>query len=67
MHRNRERGVEFMTKNELELLNIIRTSEDPQKAMMIAIDIICQYLEQHGSLQGQPAADPQVLPGTIPA
>jgi hypothetical protein len=49
-----------MTKNEQELIDIIRTSEDPQKALMVAIDIICQYLTQHGSSQGQPAADPPV-------
>lgn len=48
-----------MTKNEQELLDIIRTSEDPQKAMLTAIDIICQYITQHGSSQAQPAADQQ--------
>lgn len=36
-----------MTKNEQELIDIIRTSEDPQKAMVTAIDIICQYIAQN--------------------
>lgn len=36
-----------MTKNELELIDIIRTSEDPQKSMVTAIDIICQYIAEH--------------------
>jgi hypothetical protein len=49
-----------MTKNEQELIDIIRTSEDPQKAMLTAIDIICHYLELHGSSPEQPAADQQV-------
>lgn len=56
------KGRGIMTQNEQELINIIRTSEDPQQAMMTAIDIICQYLMQHGSLQEQPAADLQVSP-----
>ena len=51
-----------MTKNEQELLNIIRSSEDKQKAMVTAIEIICRYIEQHGSLQEPPAADLQGSP-----
>ena len=51
-----------MTKNEQELIDIIRTSDNPQKATLIAIDIICQYIRQHGSLREQPAADP---PGSV--
>lgn len=48
-----------MTKNEQDLISIIRASEDPQKAMAIAIDIICQYIKQPLSSLAQPAADPQ--------
>ena len=51
-----------MTKNEQELINIIRNSEDKQKAMVTAIEIICRYITQHGSLQEQPAADLQGSP-----
>ena len=54
------KGTGTMTKNELELLNIIRTSDNPQQATMIAIDIICQYIRQHGSSPRPPAADPPV-------
>ena len=57
-----ERGDELMTKNEQELVNIIRTSEDKHKAMVAAIEIICQYIAQHGSLQELPAADLQGSP-----
>lgn len=38
-----------MTKNEQELIEIIRTSGDPQQALLTAIDIICQYISHnHG-------------------
>lgn len=46
-----------MTQNEQELLDIIRTNENPQKALMTAIDIICHYLELRESSPTQPAAD----------
>lgn len=46
-----------MTQNEQELINLIRNSNDPQKALMTAIDIICHYLELHESSPTQPAAD----------
>ena len=62
MQRNCERGDVLMTKNEQELLNIIRTSEDKHHAMVTAIEIICRYIEQHGSLQEPPAADLQGSP-----
>ena len=52
-----ERGVEPMTRNEYELMYLIRTNDNPQKAVMTAIDIICQYITQHGSSQAQLAAD----------
>ena len=51
--------MELMTRNEYELMYLIRTSDNPQKAMMTAIDIICQYIKQHESLQEPPAADQQ--------
>ena len=49
-----------MTKNEYELMYLIRTNENPQQAMLTAIEIICQYIKQRGSLQEQQAADPPV-------
>ena len=33
-----------MSENELVLIKIIRESEDPAKAMVTAIEIICQYI-----------------------
>lgn len=46
-----------MTRNEYELMYLIRTNDNPQKALVTAIDIICQYIKQHGSLQEPSAAD----------
>ena len=40
-----------MTKNEIELLNLIRESNDPAQALNIAIEIIIKYLEQHESFE----------------
>lgn len=48
-----------MTQNEQELLDIIRTNENPQKALMTAIDIICQYIKQPLSSPEPSAADRQ--------
>ena len=48
-----------MTENERELIEMIRGSEDPGKALMVTVEIILLYLEQHGSLRGQEPADPQ--------
>ena len=48
-----------MTENERELIDMIRGSEDPGKAMMTAVEIILLYLEQHGSSRGQEPADPR--------
>ena len=40
-----------MTENELELLNIIRTSENPEKAIEIAIDLMLGFLAKHEALR----------------
>ena len=48
-----------MTANEMELLNMIRQSDDPVRAMQVAVDIICQYIGQHESFEGPSAADLQ--------
>lgn len=56
MQRNCERGVELMTRNEYELMYLIRTNNNPQKALVTAIDIICQYIKLRESSQEPPAA-----------
>lgn len=37
-----------MTQNEMELIRIIRESEDPAKAMVMAIQIMTDFLAEHG-------------------
>lgn len=51
-----------MTKNEQELLDIIRSSDNRMQAMITAIEIIFQYIKQHESSPELPAADPPVSP-----
>ena len=38
-----------MTKNEIELFDIIRENENPPSALMTAALIVLGYLKQHGS------------------
>ena len=50
-----------MTTNELELLGIIRNHENPQQAVIIAIDTITSFLKQLESSQAPKAVDRQEL------
>ena len=40
-----------MTENELELLYIIRTSENPEKALTTALDLLIDFLKKREELQ----------------
>lgn len=40
-------GVCIMTENEKELIRMIRESEDPSRAALIAVKTILLYLSQH--------------------
>ena len=40
-----------MTKNEIELLNLIRENDKPEEALITAIGIITSFLEQSLSYQ----------------
>lgn len=50
-----------MTKNEIELIEMIRGYESPETALAVAIEVITDYLRQLGSSEGQAADDPQAL------
>lgn len=39
-----EKGNGTMSDNELELINMIRESDNPSKAMVTAIQVICQFI-----------------------
>lgn len=45
-----------MTNNELELLSLIRENDNPDQALLTAIDIILLTLVQHESSQSQASA-----------
>ena len=44
-----------MTANEIELINLIRENDNPEKALMVAAVIILGFLKQHGSSEVQAA------------
>lgn len=50
-----------MTENERELLNTIRQSKDPEKALITAISIITAYLKQPVSTELNAVVSPRVL------
>lgn len=49
-----------MTKNEEELVDIVRENDNPEQALMIVINTIISFLEQHESSQAPTAVG---LPG----
>ena len=40
-----------MTENEMKLIEVIRESSDPEKALVTAIEIILRFLEQPESFE----------------
>ena len=48
-----------MSNNEVELINIIRNSPDPDKAVMTAIEIFTAFLAQLSASPEPPAASQQ--------
>ena len=50
-----------MSKNEIELISMIRENDNPGQALMTAAVIILGHLKQHGSSAEQAAADLQAL------
>ena len=47
-----------MTENELELLYIIRTNENPKKALETALDLLIDFLMKPEALQGTSSERP---------
>jgi hypothetical protein len=56
-----ERGIQIMTANEIELIDLIRENDKPEIALSTAVDIILLYLVQHESSEGQVAVGLQEL------
>ena len=50
-----------MTDNEIKLIELIRENDNPEEAIVTAVNIITSFLEQLGSFEGQAPADLRVL------
>ena len=50
-----------MSNNEIELINMIRENDNPERALMAATLIILGFLKQHGSSEEQAAVGLSVL------
>lgn len=46
----------FMTQNQKTLITLVRESADPTKALLIAIEVISDFLKQPESLKEQAPA-----------
>lgn len=57
-YRYHEGGFKMLSMNEEELLRMIRENDNPEQAVMTAIDTILEYLRQHGSSEGQAVVYP---------
>ena len=44
-----------MTANEIELIKLIRENDNPEQALVTAVETILTYLKQHESSEGQAA------------
>ena len=42
-----------MTENEIKLINLIRENDNPDEAIVTAVNIILSFLEQQRSFEGQ--------------
>ena len=49
-----------MTENERELIKLIRENDNPEQAVLVAIEVILEYLTQPGSFEARAAACLQV-------
>lgn len=46
-----------MTENEIKLIKLIRENDNPEQALVKAVETILLYLKQHESFQVQVPAD----------
>ncbi len=46
-----------MTNNEIELLNLIRENDNPERAFVTAIEIILSYLNRHEPSESKLSVD----------
>lgn len=55
------KGMEPLSKNEIELLRMIRENDNPDNALLIATQVILEFLKQPESSEGQAAVCLPVL------
>ena len=55
------KGEIYMTANEKELINLIRENDNPEQALVTAVETILIYLKQHESFEVQAFACLQEL------
>ena len=55
------KGDLAMTENEKELIKIIRENDNPEQALVTAVETILSYLKQHESFEAQAAVVLQEL------
>ena len=58
------KGVCGMSTYEIELVRMIREHDEPEKALVIAVEVITSFLKQRGSSEEPAASCPQVPAGT---
>ena len=49
-----------MTQNEIDLINLIRNSDDPEKAIEIAMELMIAFLKNYEELQDTSSVPHQV-------
>ena len=54
-----------MNENEMKLIGMIRESDDPEKALVVAVEVITDFLKQFQSSEAPAAACPQGPAGTV--
>ena len=54
------KGVMTMTNNELELINIVRESANPEQVANYMFNLFLDYLRTHDPSQEKPAVAPRV-------
>ena len=46
-----------MTKNEIELIEMIKNNNDPEQALLVAIRVIVDFLNHHESTESESSVD----------
>lgn len=47
-----------MNENEMKLIGMIRESDNPEKALAVAMEVVTDFLRQYQSFEGPTAAYP---------